>query len=93
MFHIFIALGIPVARPLGFVFEGKRASYYYSENLLNAKNFVGLSREIGDLPDWLEKEKIIYRFAQYLAILHNNNYCHGDTKWANILANASSGKF
>jgi len=93
MSHIFIALGIPVARPLGFVFEGKSASYYYSENLLNAKDLVRLSREIGDFPDWLEKEKIISRFARYLAILHNNNYCHGDTKWANILANASSGKF
>lgn len=93
MSHIFIALEIPVARPLGFVFEGKSTSYYYSENLANAKDLVRLSREIGDFPDWLEKEKIISRFAQYLAILHNNNYCHGDTKWANILANASSGKF
>jgi tRNA A-37 threonylcarbamoyl transferase component Bud32 len=93
MSHIFIALGIPVARPLGFVFEGKSTSYYYSENLVNAKDLVRLSREIADFPDWLEKEKIIFRFAQYLAILHNNNYCHGDTKWANILANSSSGKF
>ena len=96
MSHIFIALGIPVARPLGFVFEGKSiprtVSYYYSENLENAKNLVRLSREIGDFPDWLEKEKIISRFAQYLAILHNNNYCHGDTKWANILANANTGE-
>ncbi|MCK5508677.1 MAG: hypothetical protein KAI50_09175 [Desulfobacterales bacterium] len=97
MSHIFIALGIPVARPLGFVFEGKSiprtVSYYYSENLENAKNLVRLSREIGDFPDWLEKKKIISRFAQYLAILHNNNYCHGDTKWANILANANTGEF
>jgi tRNA A-37 threonylcarbamoyl transferase component Bud32 len=93
MSHIFIALEIPVARPLGFVLEGKSTSYYYSENLANAKDLVRLSREIGDFPDWLEKEKIISRFARYLAILHNNNYCHGDTKWANILANASSGKF
>jgi tRNA A-37 threonylcarbamoyl transferase component Bud32 len=93
MSHIFIALGIPVARPLGFVFEGKSTSYYYSEHLENAKDLVRLSREIGDFHDWLEKEKIISRFAQYLALLHNNNYCHGDTKWANILANASSGKF
>jgi hypothetical protein len=93
MSHIFIALGIPVARPLGFVFEGKSTSYYYSENLANVKDLVRLSREIVDFPDWLEKEKIISRFAQYLALLHNNNYCHGDTKWANILANSSSGKF
>ena len=93
MSHIFIALGIPVARPLGFVFEGKTTSYYYSEHLANAKDLVRLSREIGDFSDWLEKEKIISRFAQCLAILHNNNYCHGDTKWANILVNASSGKF
>jgi hypothetical protein len=93
MSHVFIAMGIPVARPLGFVFEGKSTSYYYSEHLANAKDLVRLSREIGDFPDWLEKEKIISRFAQCLAILHNNNYCHGDTKWANILANASTGKF
>lgn len=97
MSHIFIALGIPVARPLGFVFEGKSiactVSYYYSENLANAKDLVRLSREIGDFPDWLEKEKIISRFAQYLARLHNGGYCHGDTKWANILANASTGEF
>ena len=97
MSHIFLTIGVHVARPLGFVYEGKgvfpTASYYYSEYLPNTKNLVELSLEIENFHDWLKTKNIIPRLALDLGRLHNASYCHGDTKWVNILADPRTGKF
>ncbi len=97
MAHYFKALDIPIASPLGYVLERKglwsTVSYFYSQYLADTCNLVVLSRNRKDFPNWLENEKIISRIARLLATLHNNGFYHGDTKWANILANANTGKF
>ncbi|MBI4791892.1 MAG: hypothetical protein HY789_03975 [Deltaproteobacteria bacterium] len=98
MSHCFQALDIPVAAPLGYVLEGKgpwrTVSYFYSGYLAGARDLVVIRREQQEnFPAWLDEKKIIPRVARLLAILHNNGFCHGDTKWANILARADTGKF
>lgn len=97
MTHCFKALDIPVALPLAYVIERKGLwcinSYFYSQYLANTKNLMDLSRNIKDFSNWLENKKIIPRFSKLLSKLHNNGFCHGDTKWVNILANENSGYF
>jgi len=98
MSHCFQALAIPVAAPLGFVLEGsgpwRTVSYFYSRYLGDARDLVVISRQKkNNFQTWLTDNKIIARMARLLATLHNNGLCHGDTKWANILANAGSGEF
>jgi len=98
MSHCFQALDIPVAAPLGYVLEGRgiwrTISYFYSRYLVGARDLVVISRQKkNNFQSWLADEKIISRIARLLATLHNNGLCHGDTKWANILANADSGEF
>ena len=98
MSHCFQALDIPVAAPLGYVLEGKgiwrTVSYFYSQYLVDARDLVVISRKKkNNFPAWLADEKIIGRIARLLATLHDNGLSHGDTKWANILANDGSGEF
>ncbi|MEW6520279.1 MAG: lipopolysaccharide kinase InaA family protein [Thermodesulfobacteriota bacterium] len=98
MSHCFQALGLPVAAPLGYVLEGRglwrTVSYFYSRHLAGARDLVVIGREKEEhFPAWLEQKGIIARLARLLAILHNNGLCHGDTKWANILADSDSGQF
>ncbi len=98
MSHSFHALDIPVPSPLGYALEGKgiwrTVSYFYSQYLTDARDLVVISREKKDhFPSWLKENKIISRIARILAKLHNNGLCHGDTKWANILANSDNGEF
>jgi tRNA A-37 threonylcarbamoyl transferase component Bud32 len=97
MAHYFKSLDIPIASPLGYIFERKglwrTASYFYSQYLVDTCDLVVLSRNRKDFPNWMENEKIISRIARLLSTLHNNGFYHGDTKWANILANANTGKF
>jgi tRNA A-37 threonylcarbamoyl transferase component Bud32 len=97
MTHYFQSLGIPVAPAMGYVLEGtgtwRTVSYFYSQYLKNTNNLFVLSRNRIFFLVWLDKEKIISRVAGALAKLHNNGFCHGDTKWTNILAQADTGKF
>ena len=51
-----------------------------------------LSQTMNDFPGWLENKKVIIQFADLLATLHNNGFCHGDTKWKNIMADQETGK-
>ena len=97
MSHCFQALDIPVAAPLGYVLEGKgpwrTVSYFYSDYLAGARDLVVICREKKEnFPAWLDEKKIIPRVARLLAVLHNNAFCHGDTKWANILIRADTGE-
>ena len=95
--HSFQTVGIPTAAPLGYILEGKglwrTVSYFYTQYLEGADNLQNLSRQMDNFPAWLEKKMIIERFARLLARLHNSGYCHGDTKWANIMADPKTGKF
>lgn len=98
MSHCFQALDIPVAAPLGYVLEGKglwrTVSYFYSQYLAGARDLVVISHQKKEkFHSWLADEQIIPRMARLLATLHNNGLYHGDTKWANILANPDSGEF
>jgi tRNA A-37 threonylcarbamoyl transferase component Bud32 len=97
MTHYFQSLGIPVAPTMGYVLAGtgtlRTVSYFYSQYLEDTSNLSVLSRNRKFFLVWLDKEKIISRIACALAKLHNNGFCHGDTKWTNILANAATGKF
>jgi tRNA A-37 threonylcarbamoyl transferase component Bud32 len=98
MSHCFQALGIPVAAPLAYVLEGRgpwrTVSYFFSAYLAGARDLVVLGREQGrDFPAWLEAKGIMPRMARLLAVLHDNGLCHGDTKWANVLARADTGEF
>lgn len=97
MSHFFKELGIPVALPLGYIVEKKdlsrKTTYFYSQYIAEAKSLMDLSQNMKDFSNWLENKNIIPRFAQVLAKLHNNGFCHGDTKWVNILVNENSGNF
>lgn len=95
MSHAFQEQGLPVPAPLGYVIEKKDKShvvqYFYCQYLpnMNNLNLIVLSRP--DTPDWLTKNNIIPRLAKHIAQLHNAGICHGDMKWANILANEENG--
>lgn len=97
MTHSFKLLGVPVADTQGYILEGKgiwrTVSYFYSDNLKNKIDLRILSREIKDFPHWLENKKLVTQFAEILARLHNNGFCHGDTKWANIMVDKETGAF
>ena len=97
MTNIFKSLGVPVASPLGYIIERKgllrTASYFFSQYLKGAQDLRRLSQDIQDFPMWIEKKKIISRFAQMLSRLHNDGFCHGDTKWSNIMADRNTGEF
>ncbi len=97
MAHYFKALDIPVALPFAYLIERKSLgiirSYYYSQYLADAITLMDLSLTLKDFSNWLDNKKIIPRFAKTLSKLHNNGFCHGDTKWVNILVNETSGYF
>ncbi|WP_435547848.1 lipopolysaccharide kinase InaA family protein [Desulfobacterium sp. N47] len=95
--HCFKVLDIPVALPLAYIIESKGLwqinSYFYSQYLSDTISLIDLSKNINDFSGWLENKKIIPRFAKILSKIHNNGFCHGDTKWVNILVNENSGDF
>lgn len=95
MSHYFKAMGVPVAHPMGYALEGqgiwRTVSYFYSQYLEEKSDLKNLSQTMRDFPEWLENKKIITRFAAILATLHNNGFCHGDTKWKNIMADHETG--
>ncbi|MBA3035648.1 MAG: hypothetical protein FP814_04060 [Desulfobacterium sp.] len=97
MTHCFKALDIPVALPLAYVIERKTSwyvtGYFYSQYLADTNNLKDISLDMKDFSCWLENKKIIPRFAKLLSKIHNNGFCHGDTKWVNILVNEKSGNF
>ncbi|MFH2043715.1 MAG: lipopolysaccharide kinase InaA family protein [Pseudomonadota bacterium] len=97
MTHFFKELGIPVALPLGYVAEKKgllhRTTYFYSQYITEAKSLMDLSQNMKDFSNWIENNNTIPRFALVLSKLHSNGFCHGDTKWVNILVNENSGNF
>jgi tRNA A-37 threonylcarbamoyl transferase component Bud32 len=96
MTHHFNAIGIPVAQPIGYALEGhgiwRTTSYFYSQYLKGKSDMKRLSQTMNDFPGWLENKKVIIQFADLLATLHNNGFCHGDTKWKNIMADQETGK-
>lgn len=97
MTHYFQFLGIPVAPAMGYVLEGTGAwrtvSYFCSHYLENTYNLLELSRNRKIFPALLNDKQIISRVAMALARLHNNGFCHGDTKWANVLVHPDTGEF
>ncbi|MBU0966612.1 MAG: phosphotransferase [Proteobacteria bacterium] len=97
MTHYFQFLGIPVAPAMGYVLEGTGAwrtvSYFCSHYLENTSNLLELSRNRKIFPVLLNDKQIISRVAGALARLHNNGFCHGDTKWANVLVHPDTGEF
>ena len=96
MSHHFIALGIPIAKPIGYALEGygiwRTVSYFYSQYLKGKSDLKRLSQTMKDFPEWLGNKKIIIQFADILATLHNYGFCHGDTKWKNIMADQETGE-
>ena len=97
MTHYFQSLGIPVAPTMGYALEGRgvwrTVSYFYSQYLEDTHNLVELSRNRNFFLVWLDEKRILSRIAGALAKLHNNGFCHGDTKWTNILAHPDTGEF
>ncbi len=96
MSHHFIALGIPIAKPMGYALEGcgiwRTVSYFYSQYLKGKSDLKNLSHTMRDFPEWMQNKKIIIRFADILATLHNNGFYHGDTKWKNIMVDQETGE-
>lgn len=97
MSHRFQALAVPVAIPFGYALakrgRWRPVSYFYSRNLGHAPNLGLIRRDMDDrFPAWLAEKQIVSRIARLLATLHNHRLCHGDTKWANILVDPSSGE-
>lgn len=95
MSHLFMALEIPVARPLGYVLVGRglwrTESYFFSENATGKRDLLSV---VKDRPERIAQfigQRLFFRVALYLARLHNNGYCHGDTKWANIMVDEENG--
>ncbi len=89
MSHIFMALEIPIARPLGYVLAGRgpwrRQSYFYSDYAEGKSDLLSLCKARPQLLGHFIDQRLFFRVAFFLARLHNNGYCHGDTKWANIM--------
>jgi tRNA A-37 threonylcarbamoyl transferase component Bud32 len=82
---------------MGYVLEGTGAwrtvSYFCSNYLENTSNLLELSQNSKNFPGLLNDKQIISRVAGALARLHNNGFCHGDTKWANVLVQPDTGEF
>ncbi len=95
MSHIFMALEIPIARPLGYVLIGRgpwrRESCFFSEDAEGKRDLHSMATERPELLSQLSDQGLFFRVALFLARLHNNGYCHGDTKWANIMVDEKSG--
>lgn len=95
MSHLFMALEIPIARPLGYVLAGhgpwRRQSYFFSACAEGRQDLLALSRQQPGLVARLLEQGLFGDIAQYLARLHNHGHCHGDTKWANIMVDPVSG--
>ncbi len=89
MSHLFMALEIPIAQPLGYVLAGRglrrRQSYFYSEYAQGKRDLLSVLKECPELLGRFVDQRLFFRIAFYLARLHNSGYCHGDTKWANIM--------
>ncbi len=89
MSHLFMALEIPIARPLGYLLAGRgpwrRQSYFFSAYAAGKQDLHSLATERPDIFATVDEQGLFFRIAFYLARLHNNGYCHGDTKWANIM--------
>ncbi|PLX50919.1 MAG: hypothetical protein C0613_02490 [Desulfobulbaceae bacterium] len=90
----FLALGIPIARPMGYLLAGhglwRRDSYFFSAHAGAKEDLLSLSRKEPQLIGRLAERHLFVHVAFYLARLHNNGYCHGDTKWANIMVDVES---
>jgi 3-deoxy-D-manno-octulosonic acid kinase len=95
MSHLFMAMEIPIARPLGYILAGRgrwrRQSYFFSEDAGGKRDLLSLAQERPELLASCVAQRLFFRVAFYLARLHNNGYCHGDTKWANIMVDEESG--
>ncbi|MEN8257368.1 MAG: lipopolysaccharide kinase InaA family protein [Thermodesulfobacteriota bacterium] len=95
MSSIFQALEIPIAPPLGYLLAGcgpwRRESYFFSDYAGGKRDLLTISKERPELISRLCREKFFSRIAFYLSRLHNNGYCHGDTKWANIMVDEERG--
>jgi tRNA A-37 threonylcarbamoyl transferase component Bud32 len=96
MSHLFMALEIPLARPLGYVLAGhgpwRRQSYFFSAWAEGRQDLLSLSRQQPGLVARLLDQGLCGDIAHHLARLHNNGLCHGDTKWANIMVEPASGE-
>ncbi|MBU0681658.1 MAG: hypothetical protein KKD73_09570 [Proteobacteria bacterium] len=95
MSHLFMAMGIPIARPLGYILAGRglwrRQSYFFSEDASGKRDLLSLTKVRPEFLASCIEQRLFFRIAFYLARLHNNGYCHGDTKWANIMVDEECG--
>ncbi len=89
MSHLFMAIGIPIAKPLGYLLAGRgvwrRESYFFSEFASGMRDLLTIAKEHPERITRFCEEKFFSDIAAYLARLHNHGYCHGDTKWANVM--------
>lgn len=90
----FLALKIPIARPMGYLLAGhglwRRDSYFFSAHAGAKEDLLSLAKRQPRLLARFAEQHLFLQVALYLARLHNNGYCHGDTKWANIMVDVES---
>ncbi len=89
MSHLFMALGIPIAKPLGYLLAGRgiwrRESYFFNDFASDKQDLLTVAQEHPERIARFCEENFFSDIAACLARLHSHGYCHGDTKWANIM--------
>ncbi|MCD6390143.1 MAG: hypothetical protein J7L69_12090 [Desulfobulbaceae bacterium] len=95
--HIFLNLGIPVPKPVGYISTGgfflKRSNFFFCVALSESTNLMTISRNRNNFTSWLAANQFIECLARSLGKMHNFGFSYGDAKWSNIMVNEAEGTF